>query len=716
MRILLSGGVKTGNIKASIEKKFESTGDVFIIEEFLENIVTLFGKGEYFDKALITEQSITRDFKIKDETEIRIRINTFIENMKSVNRKMDFVFLTRDPKFATIIDEETFTIHNNSVIVVKEPKYSVPFFYDLIVKDIHKLPSDIVFKPELIEAEDISDVVSDEELQDLNGEDGLLNSIQEASDFDMSKLIEEDDTVRFTQTISDDIKIDSGIKMGTVGETDIEIKDFNDEEIERIKKEQEEELARMNDNINISKDEAIDLTEQDITEKSGEIPDPTERVDAPENRIYLEGFDDPEDFKEPDNSDDFNIGDDSFTMEEPDNTPMEENIPAEEEEPEEDFSLSDDFNIETEEDDNVENPEDDIPVDNNDDFLIDGDDTEEIENNEQQYQQPQQVQQTVPQNVNNGRKIGLFGRRKQQTQQIPQQMPQQPVQNNGRVDIASLKRLLSPFASRGNSIVFISCGGSGNSFMAYNTASVLNQLGYKVLLVDMDTQCKTQSYISKNTYDNLELDEASLMQAVNSNSNISDKASVIKPNFHLLTMGIGSDAAPVSDMLQKDKLGRFISMSKGAYDFVVYDVSFQDATTYLTDLILNADNTVITVDTSQWGITKFMLLMSNIGLEDIQNYLFSRAQILFNKYRGLNKLFGQKVKTGRDITNVLDKQLLNIIGEEPDCFFRDMYIADVVNDDINVEQTWFTDVDYAETPVGQQIFLNLAKRIILKEQ
>ena len=89
------------------------------------------------------------------------------------------------------------------------------------------------------------------------------------------------------------------------------------------------------------------------------------------------------------------------------------------------------------------------------------------------------------------------------------------------------------------------------------------------------------------------------------------------------------------------ELGRFISMSKGAYDFVIYYVSFQDATTYLTDLILNADNTVITVDTSQCGITKFMLLMSNIGLEDIQNYLFSRAQILFNKYRGLNRLFGQ---------------------------------------------------------------------------
>ena len=157
-------------------------------------------------------------------------------------------------------------------------------------------------------------------------------------------------------------------------------------------------------------------------------------------------------------------------------------------------------------------------------------------------------------------------------------------------------------------------------------------------------------------------------------------------------------------------------MSKGSYDFVIYDTSFKDATTYLTELVLNADNTVITVDTSQWGITKFMLLMSNIGLEDIQNYLFSRAQILFNKYRGMNKLFGQKVKTGRDITEVLDRQLLNIIGEEPGCFFRDMYIADIINDDINIEQTWYNDVDYAETPVGQEVFLNLARRIILKQQ
>ena len=49
-------------------------------------------------------------------------------------------------------------------------------------------------------------------------------------------LLEDDNNVRFTQSISDDIKVDSGIKMGNPDVPELEIQDFNDEEIETIKK------------------------------------------------------------------------------------------------------------------------------------------------------------------------------------------------------------------------------------------------------------------------------------------------------------------------------------------------------------------------------------------------------------------------------------------------------------------------------------------------
>ena len=115
MKILLSGGEKSINIVKAIEKKFEASGDEIKIVKFIDEIESIFEQGEYFDKALICEQSITADGAITDESTIRARINTFAINSSNRNRNREsYVFLTKDENLAEMISDETFPISESS--------------------------------------------------------------------------------------------------------------------------------------------------------------------------------------------------------------------------------------------------------------------------------------------------------------------------------------------------------------------------------------------------------------------------------------------------------------------------------------------------------------------------------------------------------------------------------------------------------------------------
>ena len=50
MRVLLSGGKKTYNIIDGIRKKFTTSGDDFVVIEYLDDIMDMFARGDYFDK------------------------------------------------------------------------------------------------------------------------------------------------------------------------------------------------------------------------------------------------------------------------------------------------------------------------------------------------------------------------------------------------------------------------------------------------------------------------------------------------------------------------------------------------------------------------------------------------------------------------------------------------------------------------------------------
>lgn len=156
-----------------------------------------------------------------------------------------------------------------------------------------------------------------------------------------------------------------------------------------------------------------------------------------------------------------------------------------------------------------------------------------------------------------------------------------------------------------------------------------------------------------------------------------------------------------------------MNLAKTSYNFIIYDIPFQAATGFLSEMVYMADNIVLVTDASNWGVTKTLISMCNIASPDIQDTMFNRAQVVFNKYRRLNKVFGKKVKSGNDILVEMDKKVFDLLGEDIGLHFESMRIAGIVNDDPEMEDAWYSDVQYSDTAKGQQIFLKLLHDILM---
>lgn len=742
MRVLLSGGKKTYNIIEGIRKKFTTSGDDFVVIEYLDDIMDMFSRGDYFDKAVIIEQSITRDGAITDEMVIRQRINKFSTDISTKVSKGNYVFLSQEQSIASMIYDEILDIANDSAIVFMKPPYKATFFADLIVKEAAELPREWVFEPELYvpEVEDFGfnegDAPSD--IDTYGMELGL--DLQEMPDNDL--FDDGEDFGRF----SDELSIDQGYDAGNFGAPD-NLEDMlggsNEQAFENTDgfgfggfddvfdggfDETQQDWTSSGNSSNSSNDfdysydESIETNVLDPIKQSSELPDYTEQSSS----LYGEtgngfgedmygqqsNFEKQDDFSnemyasEQSTNDMQGFGGDMYSDE-----------------------TQDDYQV------NMENDMYGNPAgfdQQSYDRAAEASRTSRMTNMEENNLNSQVPKQTMQVQRRKGIR-GLFGKgqnNQEQYENVGSQLNNaQPVQtwkqdtqamvNKGKgskkVNVDSIKQQLRPFASRGNNILVTGCGGCGTSTVAYNLANIINQLGYTVLLVDMDTQGRTQSYISKTNYDSIEPDGANLMSAVNSSNGINAQEAIVKQGFHLLTMGLGTDTAPVSELLHKEKISRFVNLAKTSHNFVIYDIPFDSATGFLSEITYMTDNLVLVADASNWGITKLMLNVCNISLDDMQDTIFSRAQLVFNRYRNLNKLLGKKVRTAVDITKVVDMKVQELIGEDPGFHFEDLHIAGIINDDPDIENGWFDTIQYSDINKGQAIFLELLENIVLKK-
>lgn len=758
MRILLSGGVKTQNILRGIEKKFKASGDEFIVEEFIDGINNIFTLGDYFDKAVITEQSITNEYEITDESMIRNRINQFAIESSNRAKKSSYVFLTQDENMANMIHEEILPIMNDSVVVLEKPPYTVSFFVSIIVSDVKQLPSDIVFEPQALVTNDNFD--NTDEYADLDTSESYT-ATEAPSDFDQELFGTGDTFAPINQQFDMEEKPQEFEQQPELNNEFLqdEFGANNTQEYEGIPAEMDtpEQFRTDNNELNDDNswgdfngpDETIAIDSDEPIKQSGELP--VESEVEPENQGFIQGFDN-EDYGDNDLGNEM-YGNDTVEepqQEEPDfdlYTPEQKGISLEKQQEQSNPLLDADYNQgfetpeynsmamgfapdvygdDSDEDSQYQNEVNNEIYGNNQDNLINPDDYKQVQDNNEQQLEPQinQDRNMTPQpGVELSKpKRGFFARKNkaavqpvQNIQPVPDVNSAGPALGGGRIDPNRVKEELKPFAARGNSIVVTGCGGCGTSTIAFNLANIISQLGYTVLLVDMDTEGRTQSYISKANYESMEPDSSSLLSAVNSSNGINTHINVVKSGFHLLTMGLGTDTAPVTELLHKEKISRFINLARTSHNFVIYDVPFEDATGFLSDVTYMCDNLALVTAASNWGITKTMLAVCNIASDDMRDTVFNRAQIVFNRYRNLNRVLGNKVKTCVDITKVMDRKVLELAGEDPGFYFEDLHIAGIINDDPVFEDGWFEDVQYSDTKKGQEIFLELLEHIVLKK-
>ena len=675
MKILISGGIKTNNIVEGVGMCFNSGGIDFIAVPFIEDINNIYQRGDYFDRVIIIEQSWNHDFEDTVEMNIRQRINEFaIQSAdKAAFDDISFVFLAQNEESASMVFEEILPIQNLSIVLVKKPKYSIGFFRSLITTDMDKFPQEIVYK--------------------------LINNDNDSKEVDNGN---------YTNTSANDYSVeycDDDIMSELFGDSG---DDFSDELFGSVNLNKESEFTQ---GENFNKDGFGDsdfeqggsFDDEDFREDIDNIQD-----DEKPSFNTDDGIHDSDDF-EPNSS--FNDEKPSFNTDDGihDSDDFEQNSSFNDENPS--FNTDDSDGFEQNSSFNDENPS--FNTDDSDGFEQSGRGEAKNSFSDSMYEVEQNEGYTDEYNPNlDNYNPGTKFDDRDYEREIDNQ-------NNGNQfvnDLSSsqIKATLDAFANRGNSIVVTGFGGSGASTVALNLANIISKLGYTVLLVDLDTENKAQSYISKNNYECVEPDSASLMAAINSTSGINAHISIVKQGFHLLTMGLGSDSAPIENLIQPDKIARFINLAKASHNFVIYDVPFKTAVGFGKDFTFMADNLVFSIDCSNWGITKAMINMCNVDGDDMQETLFSKGQILFNRYKTFGKIMGKKVKTAIDITKVMDNKVRELIGEDPGYYFQALHICGIINENPNFELGWFGDVQVSDTSDGSQLFLDLLTNIVMK--
>lgn len=281
-------------------------------------------------------------------------------------------------------------------------------------------------------------------------------------------------------------------------------------------------------------------------------------------------------------------------------------------------------------------------------------------------------------------------------------------------------KVLGTFKNRGSSLVVTGTPCSGKSTLVYNIANTVVKLGYVVLIVDMDTINRAQSFISKQSYDavhSLDPENASLKQAVNAvNTGISRYTNIVKTGLHLLTMGLAGDIVSGEKLAPKQKISRFASNVRNNYNLIIYDIPFDIAVDYASEIVYTADNIVLCAESSNHGLMSMMMAMCNIDSEDMQETMFNRAQLCLTKYKGFNKVLSNKVKGIRDILYRLDTEVESLLGIEPEYYFSNlMYCGTMAYNDA-YEDTWFSDTAYSDTKDGEREYIDLLSNILLKDK
>lgn len=724
MRIALSGGQKTINITTAIESKIQSGGDDLVTLPSIDDLIEYIDCGYKIDRVLISEQSITANGEVADVTTIRNTINGICRLLHSKEHDAKVVFFTSYNDLAEIIHDESLEVRANSIIILKDKPYSTSFFIEILTSELDKINREWVYVPHSNE-EDEWETDGEEEDTTEEWDDNTENteeSDEEAEqwdddfdddefDTDEEQESNEEDTTEAWDNIGGRGLDDDGEWDDGEFDTDDEVteEDSNDT-VERIDMTSiEDAIGKIEDDVQSDIWDNPDDIEKENT--AGELDDADEEPEHEEEHDELDTVweedsneiaEQESNWDDDDTADENTAGDSVWEDTADEDEPVKKDDPIENvwEEPEE----ANDGIAEDAWEDNESTYANEEAYAISDSIHEEAyDDSQDQHNIDDIYKQAEEEDRTTP-------KVGVgFTGRSSRKRRASDQM----VNIDGGISVSELAHRMESFASRGNAIAVLGNGGTGASSVVINMANFIASMGYSVLIVDADTLHRSQSYITKEAYNAIEAGSSDLMAAINSGAPVERFAKVVRPGVHLLSMWMGGDCVPIEDIIKQEKLTRFINSVKSSFNFTIYDIPFSTGTTFLRDVVYTADNIVNVVDASNWGVSKFMLDCCNIASEEMQETIFNRTEIIFNKFRGIDSIFGRNVKKLSDILRVMDDKVVDLTGVDSGMYFMNMHIVGKIDYDEKFDEQWFSNKWYSDDKHGKEVFSQLVAETVL---
>lgn len=210
---------------------------------------------------------------------------------------------------------------------------------------------------------------------------------------------------------------------------------------------------------------------------------------------------------------------------------------------------------------------------------------------------------------------------------------------------------------------------SGVSTTIANTATFYAEMGYNVLVIDLDMKRRSQSVIFKNFKDAIDLDTRvahGLLVCLANPKNLQDVVSVVENNISILSIDTEVEREikkfankPIEQLYSASNVVNLLSFAKSNYDIVLIDFPFEvmkrigGALTYVDRVILCIPNTEHHLNTLLEVELEDLLLTNDL----IGSTLISKSSILLTKYNQHSKIFN------KEATDVLIERILNDIDD-----------------------------------------------------
>lgn len=296
--------------------------------------------------------------------------------------------------------------------------------------------------------------------------------------------------------------------------------------------------------------------------------------------------------------------------------------------------------------------------------------------------------------------------------------PQNVGVNNSKLEI--LKQKLSVFKRTGAILTVTGGPASGKTVISANLANILCNMGYKVLIIDMDTSGKGQSYINIENYETLNGGDTKVSNVKQAFKSTGDSLGrfihILRPGYHILGSTLRADKENPLDALENRNINRQMHDLQTSYNFIIIDIPFEALCSKFSDIVTQSDQIVIVEQLNNYGMMNLMLDMMNIEDEQTIDEMFNRSKLVLNMENNCVSIFGKKVKTPTEALRAIDMRVTELIGGSLDLSFEDMEVADLIKYNTDIEHYWFNKKFYSDSVEGKALFTNLLIRLFDAEK